>query len=138
MAFLTLRGVKGSKLTISETDGNFLYLQDLAMSGGSTLIELTYVEAISLLVAEEVVEGARYLITGVDADLYGGTDVLVYGMPNGKFSSSGRGRFYNPRYDVIDVWNIDTTYSLNNLVIFGGKVWKNLTVQLVLLIPFSN
>lgn len=26
MAFLTLRGVKGSKLTISETDGNFLYL----------------------------------------------------------------------------------------------------------------
>ena len=33
---LTLRSVKGSKLTVSEMDGNFTYLQSLALSGGSS------------------------------------------------------------------------------------------------------
>lgn len=33
---LILRSVKGSKLTIAEMDGNMLYLQSLALSGGTS------------------------------------------------------------------------------------------------------
>jgi hypothetical protein len=33
---LILRSVKGSKLSIQEADGNLLYLEDLAMTGGAT------------------------------------------------------------------------------------------------------
>ena len=47
---LTLRGLKGSKLTTSELDDNFLYLQDLA-----SLVELTYAEAVDLVDSEGVI-----------------------------------------------------------------------------------
>lgn len=53
---LTLRGLKGSKLTTSELDDNFLYLEELAMSGGDTsLVELTYAEAVDLVSSGEVI-----------------------------------------------------------------------------------
>ena len=123
---LTLRGLKGSKLTTSELDDNFLYLEELAQSGGS-LVELTYAESISLLAGEEVAEGVRYLITGFDVELYGGTDILVSGLPNNQFSTSGYGKFYNPNYGSMSVWDSSATYSIDGLAIYGGKVWKNLT-----------
>ena len=119
---LIIRGEKGSKLTIAELDNNFLYLEELAQSGGS-LVELTYAE---LLAGEEVAEGVRYLITGFDVELYGGTDIIVSGLPNNQFSTSGYGKFYNPRNDL-SVWNPSATYSIDGLAIYGGKVWKNLT-----------
>lgn len=123
---LTLRGVKDSKLTTSELDDNFLYLQDLAQSGGASLVELTYTEMLDLLDSEGVVEGTRYLVTGVDPDLFGGTDVLIHGLPDNTISLSGWGKFYNPRNDL-SVWNPGSTYSIDGLTIYGGKVWKNLT-----------
>ena len=126
---LTLRGLKGSKLTTSELDDNFLYLEELAMSGGgdTSLVELTYAEAVDLVDSGGVIEGTRYLVTGVDPDLWGGTDVLVQGLPDSNLSLSGWGKFYNPRYDVIEVYYGSNSYSIDDLVIYGGKVWKNLT-----------
>ena len=123
---LTIRGEKGSRLTIGELDNNFLYLEELAQSGGS-LVELTYAESISLLVGEEVAEGVRYLITGFDVELYGGTDIIVSGLPNNQFSTSGYGKFYNPNYGSMSVWDSSATYSIDDLTIYGGKVWNNLT-----------
>jgi hypothetical protein len=123
---LIIRGEKGSKLTITELDNNFLYLEELAQSGGS-LVELTYAESISLLAGEEVAEGVRYLITGFDVELYGGTDIIVDGMPNNQFSTSGYGKFYNPNYGSMSVWDLSATYSVDDLVIYGGRVWENLT-----------
>ena len=123
---LTIRGEKGSRLTIGELDSNFLYLEELAQSGGS-LVELTYAESISLLAGEEVAEGVRYLITGFDVELYGGTDIIVSGLPNNQFSTSGYGKFYNPNYGSMSVWDSSATYSIDGLAIYGGKVWKNLT-----------
>ena len=119
---LTLRGLKGSKLTTSELDDNFLYLQDLA-----SLVELTYAEAVDLVDSEGVIEGTRYLVTGVDVELYGGTDVLIHGLLNNQFSTSGYGKFYNPNYGSMSVWDSSATYSIDGLAIYGGKVWKNLT-----------
>lgn len=123
---LIIRGEKGSKLTIGELDNNLLYLEELAQSGGS-LVELTYAESISLLAGEEVAEGVRYLITGFDVELYGGTDIIVSGLPNNQFSTSGYGKFYNPNYGSMSVWDSSATYSIDGLAIYGGNVWKNLT-----------
>ena len=123
---LTIRGEKGSRLTIGELDSNFLYLEELAQSGGS-LVELTYAESISLLAGEEVAEGVRYLITGFDVELYGGTDIIVSGLPNNQFSTSGYGKFYNPNYGSMSVWDSSATYSIDDLTIYGGRVWNNLT-----------
>ena len=110
--------------TFSQKDNN----GDTTQPGGATeLVELTSSEAIDLLSGQGVVEGTRYLITGVDVDLYGGTDVLVNGLPNNQFSVNGYGRFYNPRNDL-SVWNPTVaSYSVDANVIYGGKVWKNLT-----------
>jgi len=124
---LILRGIKGSKLTIEETDSNFTYLEELAQSGGSGLVELTYSEVLDLLDSGGIVDGTRYLVTGVDVELYGGTSVLVTGLPDNQLSQNGWGKFYNARYDIIYVWDPIATYSVDDLVIYGGKVWKNLT-----------
>ena len=101
--------------------------------GGSTtqpgggLVQLTYTEALDLLDAQGVKEGTRYLITGFDIELYGGTDILVDGLPSNQFSSDGYGRFYNPNYNKHSTWDSANTYVANDIVIYGGKIWKNLT-----------
>ena len=128
---LILRSEIGRRLTVPEIDGNFTYLQNLAMgltaSSPYESLELTYTQALDLLEAEGVVDGKRYLITGFDVELYGGTDILVSGLPNNQFSTSGYGKFYNPNYGSMSVWDSSATYSIDGLAIYGGKVWKNLT-----------
>ena len=128
---LILRSEIGRRLTVPEIDGNFTYLQNLAMgltaSSPYEPLELTYTQALDLLEAEGVVDGKRYLITGFDVELYGGTDILVSGLPNNQFSTSGYGKFYNPNYGSMSVWDQSATYSIDGLAIYGGKVWKNLT-----------
>ena len=131
---LILRSEIGRRLTVPEIDGNFTYLENLSMglteSRPYQSIELTYTEALALQESGGVVDGKRYLVTGFDVELYGGTDILVSGLPNNQFSTSGYGKFYNPRYDSISVWYLNSTYSIDDLVIWGGKVWKNLTGSL--------
>ena len=127
---LILRSEIGRRLTVPEIDGNFTYLENLSMglteSRPYQSFELTYTEALALLGSGGVVDGKRYLITEFDVELYGGTDIIVSGLPNNQFSTSGYGKFYNPRNDL-SVWDPSETYSIDALVIYGGKVWKNLT-----------
>ena len=128
---LILRSEIGRRLTVPEIDGNFTYLENLAMglteSSPYQSVELTYTQALALLASEGVVDGKRYVITEFDVELYGGTDILVTGLPNNQFSTSGYGKFYNPNYGSMSVWDPSETYSIDDLVIYGGKVWKNLT-----------
>jgi hypothetical protein len=128
---LILRSEIGRRLTVPEIDGNFTYLENLAMglteSSPYQSVELTYTQALALLASEGVVDGKRYLITEFDVELYGGTDILVSGLPNNQFSTSGYGKFYNPNYGSMSVWDSSATYSIDDLVIYGGKVWKNIT-----------
>ena len=109
-------------LTFSQKDNNGDTTQP-----GVEIVELTYSEAIDLLSGQGVVEGTRYLITGFDVELYGGTDVLVNGLLDSQFSTSGYGKFYNPNYGSMSVWDSSATYSIDGLAIYGGNVWKNLT-----------
>jgi len=128
---LILRSEIGRRLTVPEIDGNFTYLENLAMglteSSPYQSVELTYTQALALLASEGVVDGKRYLITEFDVELYGGTDILVSGLPNNQFSTSGYGKFYNPNYGSVSVWDPSETYATDDLVIYGGKVWENLT-----------
>ena len=128
---LILRSEIGRRLTVPEIDGNFTYLENLSMglteSRPYQSFELTYTEALTLLASEGVVDGKRYLITGFDVELYGGTDILVQGLLDNQFSTSGYGKFYNPNYGSMSVWDSSATYSIDGLAIYGGKVWKNLT-----------
>ena len=128
---LILRSEIGRRLTVPEIDGNFTYLENLSMglteSSPYQSLELTYTQALALLASEGVVDGKRYLITEFDVELYGGTDILVTGLPNNKFSTSGYGKFYNPNYGSVSVWDPSETYATDDLVIYGGKVWENLT-----------
>ena len=99
---LILRSEIGRRLTVPEIDGNFTYLENLSMglteSRPYQSFELTYTEALSLLASEGVDDGRRYLITEFDVELYGGTDILVQGLLDNQFSTSGYGKFYNPNY----------------------------------------
>jgi len=128
---LILRSEIGRRLTVPEIDGNFTYLENLSMglteSRPYQAFELTYTQALALLASEGVVDGKRYLITEFDVELYGGTDILVTGLPNNQFSTSGYGKFYNPNYGSMSVWDPSETYATDDLVIYGGKVWENLT-----------
>ena len=128
---LILRSEIGRRLTVPEIDGNFTYLENLSMglteSRPYQSFELTYTEALALLASEGVVDGKRYLITGFDVELYGGTDILVQGLLDNQFSTSGYGKFYNPNYGSMSVWDPSETYATDDLVIYGGKVWENLT-----------
>ena len=128
---LILRSEIGRRLTVPEIDGNFTYLENLSMglteSRPYQSFELTYTEALALLASEGVVDGKRYLITGFDVELYGGTDILVQGLLDNQFSTSGYGKFYNPNYGSMSVWDPSENYATDDLVIYGGKVWENLT-----------
>ena len=99
---------------------------DKTPSGGSTPITISLSEANDMILANAVVSGQNYLITGVDDGLYGGTTIFVVGLTQGQFSSNGWGQFYNPLYDSYSTWDSESTYNVNDTVIYGGKAWVSL------------
>jgi len=136
--------VANGRLTVSQMDNNFIFLQSIAGVGGSASV-LTVASASVLTVASasqyitngSIITGQPYLITDADPNLYGtgtyspfgfgeGTNILLYGVSENSFTSSGYGKFYNPNYASYSVWDSTATYSVDDKVIYGGKVW-NLT-----------
>jgi hypothetical protein len=79
---LILRENKRSKLTIQEMDGNFAYLESLIGSGGtgSSFIETTYSELLSLIDGSELTPGTFYKITDYET-CYDQPDYGKFGEP---------------------------------------------------------
>lgn len=127
---------KGSVLSQSELDGNFIFLKgetiytaqtsgnvvtlkkyngnDLSFNIGSggtgttTYFTVTKAQADALITGNTLTEGAFYKITGVHPSLYGGTDIILQATSSNTLSKRGLGVFYNPKYADYDVWdNID-------------------------------
>ena len=131
---LILRENIGRRLTISEMDGNFTYLESLA---AGSAISLTNTEAIDLMNTAGIKSGTNYLITNTHPGLYGntsqftygltGTNIILKGIDSTHFSTDGHGQFYNPIYASYSMWDYSATYSINDTVIFGGQVWVNTT-----------
>lgn len=125
--------VSATKLTLSQMDNNFIFLQNLI--GGIT--PLTVSDAIDLANNSQVITGQTYLIKNAHSGLYGsqsnftygleGTDIILTGLDNSNFSPNGYGKFYNPNYASYSMWNPNGEYSIGNEAIFGGQVWVNTT-----------
>lgn len=141
---LVLREDIGRKLTISELDGNFTYLESISGGGGGTnsVISLSFTQSVGLISDNQVVQGQLYLIKDTCSILYGsessfnfgaGTDIILTGLDSSNFSKNGWGKFYNPMYynqvtnNGFPVWDStgNTTYNIGDAVIFGGQVWQN-------------
>ena len=100
-----------------------------------SLVTLTVASASQYMESGWITPGHPYLITDADPYLYGtfstfafgeGTNILLHGIDSNNFSTIGFGKFYNPNYYEVNVWNPGVTYSVNDKVIYGGRVW-NLT-----------
>lgn len=130
--------ISNSRLTIEQMDNNFIYLQNISTNA----IEITHSDAIDLINTNSVLKNKNYVITDCDPSLYGdespfnfgsGTNVIVQGLDTKTFTSLGYGKFYNPKYynpntdEGYNVWNSNLTYNLQDIVIYGGRVWRMTT-----------
>ena len=165
--------VANGRLTVTQMDNNFIFLQSIAGTGGTgtigatgaagatgatgpigatgaagpigatgadgfaslSVVTLTVASASQYISDSLIITGQPYLITDADPNLYGtssqfgfgeGTNILLYGVSENSFTSLGYGKFYSPNYNEFDVWDQGLTYSVDDKVIYGGKVW-NLT-----------
>ncbi len=110
------------KLTVADQEAI-----EIGGGAGFELVTLNIEDALDLMSDGQVIPGAPYLITNVDPSLYGGTDFLTMGIATNRLAESGYGKFYNPNYYEINMWNQDNTYDIDDLVCYGGMVWRNTT-----------
>ncbi len=97
------------------------------IGGGATIITLTKSQADDSISANALKPGQNYLITGVDAELYGGTDIILKAANSNTFEQTGSGFFWNPTYSGEPIWSDGDSYSINDKVAWGGLVWQNYT-----------
>ena len=71
----------------------------------SPSITITKSELDSLISSSGLTQSRFYKVTGVNVDLYGGTDIIIQAVSTHQISKNGNGLFYNPNYDSIDIWN---------------------------------
>jgi hypothetical protein len=106
---------------------------DATGGGGSPLVTVTYAAAAALKAGATIVPGQRYLMTGCDTALYGGTDVLVLGATTTSFAIEGYGIFYNPKYNQaltgFGIWHSGIAVPTAGVTqyIYGGKLWTSAT-----------
>ena len=120
-------------------DANTLTLTDSV--GGQVIIpsEINIInkslEDVTILLNDnQLVQGVTYKIDGVDKDLYGfgngkGTTIFLIALEKGKLDTDGVGIFYNPKYHQstpgFGIWDLYSSYNPDDIVIWGGYVWKN-------------
>ena len=73
---------------------------------------------------------STYRITGVDPDLYGGTEIYLTTNSQGILNDVGEGKFYNPKYDqTVEGYRIwggtSSSYATASVVYWGGRAWSN-------------
>lgn len=105
--------------------------------------QVTKVELDVLIENENLQPGVLYEISGVQPFLYGGTTIWLKAVSETQLEVRGLGKFYVPKYDKAvlgyGIWLgelftaglvAEPTYEIDDKVIWGGKVWKNLTGDL--------
>jgi hypothetical protein len=106
-------------------------------------INVTLTELLQLITDSELEKGLTYEISGVQPFLYGGTTIWLKAISSNQLEVKGTGKFYVPKYykevegygiwlgKLFDAGLVDEpTYEIDDKVIWGGKVWKNLTGDL--------
>lgn len=104
--------------------------------GGSSYLVKTYAELVALINANGLVVGTLYKISDRgDRGLFftaistnqlakDGTRLMLCPARYSPSETDGSGNVWK------GVWDINKTVSINDLVIWGGKVWKNLTADI--------
>jgi len=96
--------------------------KQISLSGLSSIINssitVTKSELDSLISSSGLTQSAFYKVTGVNVDLYGGTDVVIQALSTHQISRSGHGLFYNPNYDYFGIWNPISTLTLTSQSLF--------------------
>lgn len=90
---------------------------DLGSIGGGTadpIVVVTRVEALDLVQNGTLIQGQKYLISDADANLYGGTPILISAATTSSFEIKGHGLFLNPDYQNISVWSPFSTITILN------------------------
>jgi hypothetical protein len=112
--------------TFTNTTGNNVQITGFTTGGGTPLITIPFTSITGdtlminpndtllingnpdLLLAMQnnsLIPGQFYKITGVNVDLYGGTDIIVQALSTNTISKNGHGLFYNPKYTQYDIWS---------------------------------
>ena len=98
---------------------------DISISSGTPNV-VSLIGINNLINTESLETGSYYCITNVDFDLYGGTNIILSATSPTTLSKDGFGEFYNPKYSEYSIYDNSGEYSVNNIVIWGGSIWKNL------------
>ncbi len=107
-----------------------------ASSGGTYYFEVTKAQLDTAITNSTLVKGAIYRISNADIALYndgtsGGTAIYLEALDVNKISSTGFGRFYNPKYNQatsgFGIWHTGITSTIGSKAIWGGYSWTNAT-----------
>ena len=150
--FVRIPGVESNGIPVApELPANMLQATFLTITDGtisepeqpsvpSNYIYVTKSELDILIAASELKPGSTYVISGCDINLYGGTTLYLEAITKNKVSENGIGKFFIPDYDEVSIvlnhrgiWRSNyeefqgMPYAVDDLVIWGGKIWKNVS-----------
>lgn len=92
----------------------------------TNFVTKTKAEIDSLIQTNTLVPSQMYKITGVDVELYGGTDILIQAETLNKLSLKCKGIFYNPQYDQFEIgYGIWTKYMNASFENQSGLFYEN-------------
>jgi hypothetical protein len=89
--------------------------------GGTPLITKTKSEIDALIGSNSLTPGQKYLITGVDVPLYGGTDIILQAASSNKLDLQGHGIFYNVNPDPI--WTNKMQFFIDSITSPEHFIW---------------
>ena len=107
---IELSGISTPLITLSYSS----LTDTLAINANDTLL-IYYNDLLLSMQYNTLIPGQFYKITGVNTDLYGGTDIIVQALSTNEISKNGHGLFFNPKYNVYDIWSPYSTLEFNNL-----------------------
>jgi hypothetical protein len=81
------------------------------------LNEITKAQLDALISTESLIPGQLYKVTGVDEDLYGGTDILIKAATTSELELTGHGIFYNPKY-LNSIFTPENGYGIYDKYVF--------------------
>ena len=118
----TTDGISGQVIK-TDGDGNLSWSSGV----GTPVITVTATEFSGL---SSFSSSSTYRITGVDIDLYGGTEIYLTTNSQGVLNDVGEGKFFNPKYNqTVDGYRIwagtSSSYATGSVVYWGGRAWSN-------------
>ena len=138
--FQGLRGFQGN----TGNTGNTGNIGPIGPQGpvGSNIIEASLSEVLDFISNSILSPGTIYKILGCNSSLYNTGDpkstiIFLEALENNVLSDVGTGIFYTPKYESFPIWDYDTSYTQETIVIWGGYTWVCIVKNSALLPPID-